>query len=318
KGLGRVSAKLLIQEDLTKKVLFVRNGMFITEGLEGLRQFRSFREFACVVNFECEEGSEIMRSMEPPAHDNFEASRHIRGVKEGERVLRELADEIRKQLRLFASPPTCEDTNLTELSEFLADQNAVDKDGDAGEINPMGVLKISDIITIDTISGRRKGRISTGKFGGKKAVSGGDAHERKGHEVNKGDAPSDSVGDKSEGLGLNSQRSGEDGNGDKLVEGDGDGKKVVSLTLGTCKGIQIAPNRYRLIFAAPVSGDVRFEFERITYGDKNLGIKAVSSSRGEIVEGKLFVSVQDNRKEIVEVEFEANFRGGLKVKAHAV
>ncbi|WP_315920974.1 hypothetical protein [Mesorhizobium sp. SP-1A] len=316
-GLGEVSLKLLVQDELPQKVIIVRNGMFITANLDGLRQFRSLQEFACVVNFEDKAGSEVMRSMEPPAHDNFEASRHIHGVKEGEKILKNLSGFVREKLRLFAAPPTCEDTNLTELSEFLADESAADKDGGEGEVNPMGVLKISDVFTIDSVSGRRKGKISTGKFGGKKAVAGGDVHERSNPENLGGDGSSSAVGEKSEGGGLNSQSNGEEGEGERLVEGNGEGKKVVSLTLGTCKGIQIAPNRYRLIFAAPVVGQVRFEFERIGYGT-NLAIAAVATNKGEIIDGKLVINAEENAKEIVDVDFVANFRGGLKVKAHAI
>src|SRR5690606_32508883 len=73
--LGHCKLHILVGEELPKRVAVLRNGMLITSNLAKLRRFSDFKEFVAV--FECwsTKGNDLLRAMEPPAHDDFEPMR---------------------------------------------------------------------------------------------------------------------------------------------------------------------------------------------------------------------------------------------------
>ncbi len=49
--------------------------MLITSELTRLRRFGEFKEFVAVLECLSDKGNSLLRSMEPPAHDEFEPER---------------------------------------------------------------------------------------------------------------------------------------------------------------------------------------------------------------------------------------------------
>ena len=81
--LGLCQVKILIGENLPKKVCALRNGMFITDSLNRLKIFSDFKDFVAVFHCQSTKGNELLRSMEPPRHDDFEPARLPQERKEG-------------------------------------------------------------------------------------------------------------------------------------------------------------------------------------------------------------------------------------------
>lgn len=136
-SLGRCKLKLVVKDKFPKKVVFLRNGMTITDDLKGLKRFNNFKDFVGI--FECidKQGNALLREMEPPAHDDFQASR----VKNGNKILKNLANWIRTVVRHHATNPIEEVTVIDELSEFFEDE--VNDSGGDKEMNPK-TIEITD------------------------------------------------------------------------------------------------------------------------------------------------------------------------------
>jgi len=142
--LGLCQIKILIGENLPKKVCALRNGMFITDSLTGLKRFSDFKDFVAVFHCQSSKGNELLRSMEPPRHDDFEPAR-LATKKErlrGKKALEELAEWIKSALRVHAKDPVSDITTIDELKDFFGDEG----DGEGGkgneEINPYGEVII--------------------------------------------------------------------------------------------------------------------------------------------------------------------------------
>ena len=141
--LGYTKIWIRVAEGMPNKALVVRDpGMAICDAVRRfpylLRLPGSWGDFAAVVVCADKEGNELLRSMEPPAHDGFEPDR-LKGVGDdssyikGERALGELGRRIREWIDRHM--PKIEDDQihtLDDLAEFFP------SDGLVSESNPMG------------------------------------------------------------------------------------------------------------------------------------------------------------------------------------
>lgn len=73
--LGLCQLKIIVAEGLPRRVCILRNGMFITDSLTGLKRFSDFKDFVAVFHCQSTKGNELLRAMEPPRHDDFEPAR---------------------------------------------------------------------------------------------------------------------------------------------------------------------------------------------------------------------------------------------------
>lgn len=113
-----------VDDDLKSNVALVRGtGMLITNDQQGLKRFPGLRPFAAICRFTSERGNELLRRMEPPAHDQFEPAwlpDSERAV--GEAALKRITAWIRATVREHAAHrPTGEATPIAELAELLPD-----------------------------------------------------------------------------------------------------------------------------------------------------------------------------------------------------
>ncbi|MEQ1534005.1 MAG: hypothetical protein ABL906_10620, partial [Sideroxydans sp.] len=163
--LGLCQVKILIGEKLPRKVCILRNGMFITDSLSGLKTFSDFKEFVAVFHCQSKKGNELLRAMEPPRHDDFEPDRLPTKEEQvkGRAALRDISKWVREMLKRHAKDPVSEVTELDELKDFFGDEGDGDTGKGAEEINPYGKV----IIRGKPISTRVKvSSSSSGDFAG--------------------------------------------------------------------------------------------------------------------------------------------------------
>ena len=74
--------------------------MLITAKQDKLLRFPGLQDFAAVLRFESEQGNELLRDMENPAHDQFEPERLDEGRRRrGRRALNRVVSWVRRELR---------------------------------------------------------------------------------------------------------------------------------------------------------------------------------------------------------------------------
>ena len=172
-------------ENLPKRVAVLRNGMLITEELEGLRKFGDFKEFVAVLECKSTKGNELLRAMEPPRHDDFEPDRlpTEKDKRRARLALKELSNWVRDMLRRHAQNPVSEVTSIDELSEYFADDGEGGVERWNGEEDPGGRLIIrarplrhkEHPAEYPTANGTDEddGEISGGRAGGAEVAGGG-------------------------------------------------------------------------------------------------------------------------------------------------
>ena len=148
-SLGECRLRMMVSDKQPKKVCFIRNGMFITDDLKtpGIRSFSDFKDFSAV--FECRDanGNELLRSMEPPSHNDFEPDRlkNAKENKEAKKALKEIGKWIREELTNCAREKVSSTQDLDELSEFFGYENLNDDGSKIEEVNPFGEAYIDKI-----------------------------------------------------------------------------------------------------------------------------------------------------------------------------
>ena len=136
--LGNCELRILFGENLPKRVAVLRNGMLITEDLDGLRKFADFKEFVAVLECKSTKGNELLRAMEPPRHDDFEPDRlpTERDKRRARLALRELSQWVRDMLKRHAQNPVSEVSTIDELAEYFADEGDEGPNQRNGEQDP--------------------------------------------------------------------------------------------------------------------------------------------------------------------------------------
>lgn len=308
-GLGHCRLHVLVGENLPKKVAFLRNGMLITAELAGLRRFGEFKEFSAVLECLSPKGNAMLRSMEPPAHNDFEPARLAAGPpqKAGRVALKEVAEWVRSMLRRHAQDPVEEVTEIDELAEFFGDDEG---DGGAsgrdGDENPRGAIKI------------RARPLSKKKTSTTSDAAGqpGDGDDGDGSTGDGGEGAGENDGDVDGGSGGGSNES----TGGDTSSGGGSGGKAtstVTLALRNVRAVVLAPNSRRISFTPDLDGVVRVELED-SGADTNRFLRAVASSSGAVVDGRLKIECVAGKRVSVDIELERAFEGTVRVKANAV
>ena len=132
--LGHCRLRILVEEGLPSKVGLIRKtGMLITAKQNGLLRFPTLRDFVAVLRFESEQGNELLRDMENPAHDQFEPDRldEKAQIRRGKRALNRIVSWVRDELReAAASRRTGASEVVSELAHLLPDIEPDDAFGD--------------------------------------------------------------------------------------------------------------------------------------------------------------------------------------------
>lgn len=313
--LGACELRILVGENLPKRVAVLRNGMLITEGLPGLRRFSDFKEFAAVLECTAEKGLSLLRAMEPPRHDAFEPDRLPPDRRAaGRTALRELADWVRKMLIRYAKDPVQEETNLDELADYFGDE---EEEGEATrrEENPGGriILRARAVKAKPNRTGAAIGasELSTDDDEGAGLEGGSDAGEHGG------------TTETAEGTGSSEREKGDEaeaGNGGAPAGGAAVPQRMLfsGLPLADVRAVPLGPTRRRVAFTPSSSGELIIELQD-SGTDTNYALRAVGTDTGEVEQGRLTkVIAQAGSRIVMEVELAEAFSGTLRVVANAV
>lgn len=311
---GRVRVRILVGKDQPKKVAFIRRGMLITDNMNGLKKFSMMKPFTCIVEPLDDRGNVILRQMEPPAHDAFEPSRLEERAADGKRALREIEEFVREALKKHAGVKACEETNITELSEYLADV-ADDDRGDLGEMNFDGVLNIHDETEFLRSGGRKGGSVVSGSFdsdGNEDVAVGGNPEPRDDIDT---PSPDPAPGPDPNSDGVGTSRTGVSGAGDQQVEDRGEAKKQIRLKLPH-QGVMSGNRRYKFQFKVEDVVSAELSFERVGLAD-NTPLAVTACTSGEVIDGRVRVEIGPENR-VFEVAFANDFRGSVRMVANAI
>jgi hypothetical protein len=294
--LGNCELRILLGDNLPKRVAVLRNGMMITEDLEGLRKFGDFKEFVAVLECKSTRGNELLRAMEPPRHDDFEPDRlpTEKDKRKGRLALKELSKWVRDMLRRHAQNPVSEVTSIDELAEFFADEGEGGVDRRGGEEDPGGRLNI-----------RARPLKDSGSPPPWQTASGADEDE--------GEAP----GDETEGTVGSGYGGGVGAAGREL------GRKETSnaplrVKLANVRAVPVTGTRRKIAFTPDYSGELVVTFED-SGADRNYRLDIVSASLGTVTKGKLEdISVTAGNRCVFEIELDRQFHGAMRVIANAI
>lgn len=295
--LGFCQVRILIGEGLPKKVLALRNGMFITDGLTGLKSFSDFKEFVAVFHCQSQKGNELLRAMEPPRHDDFEPPLLPTKPEQtkGRTALRDLAAWIRDALKRHAKDPVSEVTEIDELKDFFGDEGDSDTGKGTEEINPYGDVIIrakpikSQVKTVNDSSpgennGTSDGEDSDGGGGGDTGTGGGDG-----------------MGGKGTGDG------GASGSGSQRPQAEVNNVRAT-----------LAGTKSRRLSLTPVkSGKISIHVKEAG-ADSDYDIAIAKTDKGALATGGVVLNVLAGERVTLDIELNQDFSGALKVVAHEI
>lgn len=313
--LGKCELRILVGENLPKRVAVLRNGMLITEGLPGLKRFSDFKEFSAVLECTAEKGLALLRAMEPPRHDAFEPDRLAPDRRHaGRTALRELAEWVRKMLIRHAKDPVQEETNLDELADYFGDE---EEEGEASrrEENPGGKIIF------------RARAIKAKPHSGRTAV--GASAEPDGDCGVAGLGSSTPSGDRD---GATVEDAGPSGAGERyrVMPGAGSGaadggaqappRRTLhsGLLLADVRAVPISPTQRRVAFTPGVTSEIVIEIQD-SGTDTNHALEVVAANAGTIDQGRISrIAAHAGVRMVIDVELRAPFEGTLRVVANAV
>jgi hypothetical protein len=316
-NLGTMSLSILVDRELPRQVVFNRNGMKITDQMSGLKRFRMLKPFSCVVEPIDEMSRETLRQMEPPAHDNFHP--HIAtDQKVARAILKALETTVKQFIDKHAGFTASQESNVTELSDILADTTD-DQNGESGEFNIRGAVKIIDETKTLSFGGRKYGSVSVGTLsetGETESVSGGKS--KVDGPPNPPGPPPPEVGlEPSSGNGFSvSTPATLDPAGKVAVVTPSEGEKAVRMHVKH-RGVLRGKRQFKLetLVNEPVKLEIAFQRNGLSESDD---LVVVSSSVGTIVNGKVHVELDQNNS-LIDVTFDRDFRGGsVGIVAHAI
>lgn len=317
--LGHSRIRIIVGEKLEKKVCILRNGMFITETLPGLKSFSDFKEFIAVFQCLSKSGNQLLRGMEPPKHDAFEPERlpsHAEQAK-GKKALKEIHAWVRTILKEYAKDPVAEVTTLDELKDFFGDESGSGAGGSGEDINPFGgiVIQPKPIRTYVPLI-----KVKTEEDGGQ------DGGEAAGEGV--GGEGDGGLGDgqNGEGGGGGQGKGGGDGEGGKGQatggEGGGDGSAGPSvhsalIAIQNFRSVPISRRNRRIAFTPSGSGRVFLKLLEAG-ADADFGAKIVRTDTGILRDNGVVLDVKQGERCVIEVELSGDFIGAMKVVTHEI
>lgn len=296
--LGLCEIRILLKEGLPKRVCFLRNGMFISDSLQlpGLKNFSDFKEFVAVVECKTKKGVELLRSMEPPRHDDFEYERLTTKEEQakGALALRKLAEWIRNMLKRHAKSPVSETTTLDELKEYFADDSGEESGKGIGETDPSGKIIVR--------AKRLKPKAYASNEGGQTwGTESSDTGPDEGDEA---------LGE-ARGVGKDTPIGG--------AEGTADASKKVGAVVGlsNVRAVIKSPGT-RTIFLTPSSSGKLLLSILEAGADSDYSLGVIKSSRGTVQEGKISLPVKAKERVELEVILSEDFDGAIKVVANEI
>ncbi len=287
--LGECRLKIKVEENLPKKVCFIRNGMFITDDLKapGISSFSGLKDFVAVFDCVNKKGNKLLRLMENPSHTNFDPDRpyEYEDKIKAKNAITELGKWIREELKLHAKEKITKVRDIKELLEFFSYQDQ-DQDSDSAEEEEdpfSGILDIEEVVEI-----KPRQKIVPGK--------------------GKDDVPPDVPPTP---LDVPPTPPNVPPTPPVVV------KKLKKCTLENFRFIKKDRKIFRLFFTSTHTGEVNL-FVYASGEDIEKRLKVGKLNQEELTNNICKVNVVSNNRCEVEVELESDFHGALEVVAYEV
>ena len=302
--LGECRLRLLIGENLPKRVAVLRNGMLITESPHRLKRFNDFKEFVAVLDCPTEKGSSLLRAMEPPRHDAFEPDRlPLDERRKGKVALNDLAKWVREMLKRHAKDPVQEETPLDELADMFADEEEAGPARKKDE-NPGGTI---------TIRARQvKPKTAGAPIGGSAPTADEEEGEMEGSGAESGAEGDTGAPDLSNGEPNDTDNPDTSGSGGADLTG-----RSISqgLPLGNVRAVPLDPYRRRIAFTPKMTGSVLLELQE-SGADTNYPLAVSDSDKGSITKGRInHLDVVEGERCVLVVTLASRFDGTLRIAA---
>lgn len=293
KTLGLCQLRILVGENLPKKVCILRNGMFITDNLSGLKSFSDFKDFVAVFHCQDKIGNALLRAMEPPRHDDFEVN--LLPTKEeqikGKKALKEISDWVRECLKRHAKDPVSDVTEIDELKDFFGDEGDSDTGKGTEEINPYGNV----IIRGKPI----KTRLQATEQSGQDAEAGDDLGEKGGRS------------DVGTGTGNGNGEVGSD-------EGSSGGVSQKSLVqINNVRATLSGSKSRKISFTPTMLGKIILNVKQAG-ADSDYDVLIIKAESGEIKNGGLVLEAVVGQRISLNIELNQEYPGALKVMAYEI
>ena len=132
--LGPVRLRLRVSDGAPRKVCLIRRDMKITDNLQSRGGMWSpghvppkIKDFCGVIDILSEAGERIIRSMEPPQHDDLSPDNMPeKDREEGRTLYKDLSQKIRKIIEEYATAEVVQERIVSELSEYFYDDTEFD------------------------------------------------------------------------------------------------------------------------------------------------------------------------------------------------
>lgn len=296
--LGNCELRIRTAEGLPKRVAILRDGMFITAELSQLKRFADFKDFVAVVRCKSEKGNKLLRSMEPPRHDDFEPQRLLNPEEQrrGRVALREIGTWVRDMLKRYARDEVSEETIIDELAAYFADDisPSESKGPREGEVDPRGKI---------IVRARPLKRSPTRPRGGNEVAGPTEAGGESGEGLN----PVGGDGDASLEPGAGGQAGGVDRGGG-----------AIAVALSDVRAVPLSDLVRRVSFTTDFEGQLTLRLQ-VSGADSNQPLSIASATGGRVAHGEVRdLSVQRGVRNTIDVTLLRPFAGAVRISADAV
>jgi len=305
--LGRSSVKMIVEEDAPRKIAIIRKNMLITDQLSTYwrRMPARLRDFGGV--FECldEDGEKLLRSMEPPAHDNLSTGNMPLSEKDkGEVALKALGQRLKDISEKHASPDFEEAGQIDFLKEFFSDEaDDGDSDQELEDRDPNGEF----IVTPKPV------KLPPPKFVKLDEEPELEPEEEDpdlpGNEGGSGHGGGGGGGGGGDGSGFGS---GTGGTGDRSDETRPNPARGIELR--DIRFIRLEGNRIRMLATPTESASVRLSFYEVGADTDDL-LTVNDNSEGDLAGGAVELDVSGGVRFSIEFATQRELVGGIKTIA---
>jgi hypothetical protein len=336
--LGRTSFRFRLYESAPRKVALIRNDMLITDYIPGFwrRVPSRLSDFVALVEVLDTAGSQLIRSMEPPRHNELSKDwlPTAEDKRKGGAALDKLAEEIKKFLERLAGGGDEVIGRVDFMADFFADEAGDDRGQPLGEeFNPNGRFTFSpkqvkllpatqirfeddsdfsdDNTEIDDAHDENGSSVISPDNDGENGGGGGinDGDDPKNNDDDK-DGPG--AGDGDGGIG------GEDGtskggNDNKPPKGD---KPERELSLENVRIVKVGSHSVKVYLNSSSNIGAYLRIHEIG-ADISLPFEITRTDTGTVEDGTLHVKLKKGERTCISMSLSRPIIGGLKLIASA-
>ncbi len=295
--LGRVQVRVLVEPNLPKKIFIVRNGMLITDSLEhfGDRfvRFPMYQDFVALVTPVEEAGRAFIKKLEDPRHLELSAEGlpDVASRTMAKDVMKRLAKKVRDIIKTHAMAKAGPEVSADEMSDYFA--TGADPTGHKKSPND-DPEKIE--YKIEPRNDRPRSQAAGAGAGQPGSGVGGGGT---------GPGPKPGSGDGKPNLNPKPPPGGTPGAGQLRPIGLAGVRTVKSASGG---------GRARTIFFTPAEGGLANIALQATGLSTTEDLVVLSSSKGEVSDGRIRCQVEANQRARIDVEFDDDYDGPVEVR----